>query len=207
MPAYFFAEDAFSATLPEKVQEALSAGGHGGKKLDIISCQFSFHYAFSDEETAKRALGNVSQLLRPGGVFIGTFINSEEILKRRREHGKQFGNSVYNVEFENKDSNGKVFGDFFTFSIEHCVNNATEPVVAWSKFVAMADSVNLSLHSTFGFEDFYKQFYKEFTPEWDILVNKNVATETPTTMTDVLSFDEIEATTLYRTFTFIKKLS
>ncbi|MBA0641536.1 hypothetical protein Goklo_026075, partial [Gossypium klotzschianum] len=53
--------------------------------FDICSCQFAMHYSWSTEARARRALANVSALLRPGGTFIGTMPDANVIIKKLRE--------------------------------------------------------------------------------------------------------------------------
>lgn len=43
------------------------------------------HYSWTTEARARRALANVSALLRPGGVFIGTMPDANVIIKKLRE--------------------------------------------------------------------------------------------------------------------------
>lgn len=47
--------------------------------------QFALHYSWSTEARARRALANVSALLRPGGIFIGTMPDANVIIKKLRE--------------------------------------------------------------------------------------------------------------------------
>lgn len=47
--------------------------------------QFALHYSFSEEARARRALQNVSSLLRPGGVFIGTIPDANVLVRKLRE--------------------------------------------------------------------------------------------------------------------------
>lgn len=43
------------------------------------------HYSWSTEARARRALANVSALLRPGGTFIGTMPDANVIVRKLRE--------------------------------------------------------------------------------------------------------------------------
>ncbi|GKB05712.1 mRNA cap guanine-N7 methyltransferase 1, partial [Tanacetum coccineum] len=52
--------------------------------FDLCSCQFAMHYSWSTEARARRALANVSSLLRPGGIFIGTMPDANVIVKKLR---------------------------------------------------------------------------------------------------------------------------
>lgn len=47
--------------------------------------QFALHYSWSTEARARQALANVSALLRPGGIFIGTMPDANVIVKKLRE--------------------------------------------------------------------------------------------------------------------------
>lgn len=49
-------------------------------KLDLVSCQFAFHYSFESLQQAEQMLANVSSNLQPGGYFIGTTTDAEDIL-------------------------------------------------------------------------------------------------------------------------------
>jgi hypothetical protein len=63
--------------------------------------QFALHYSWSTEERARRALHNVSSLLQPGGYFIGTMPDANVIVHKLRDaEGLQFGNSVYEIRFD-----------------------------------------------------------------------------------------------------------
>jgi hypothetical protein len=54
-------------------------------KDPISIFQFALHYSWSTEARARQALANVSALLRPGGIFIGTMPDANVIIKRLRE--------------------------------------------------------------------------------------------------------------------------
>ena len=49
-------------------------------KLDIVSCQFAFHYSFESLPQAEQMLANVSSNLEPGGYFIGTTTDAFDIM-------------------------------------------------------------------------------------------------------------------------------
>ena len=50
-------------------------------KYDIISCQFTVHYFFKDENTLDTFLQNISDLLNVNGHFIGTAMDGELVHK------------------------------------------------------------------------------------------------------------------------------
>lgn len=53
--------------------------------ITLYIFQFALHYSWSTEARARQALANVSALLRPGGIFIGTMPDANVIIKRLRE--------------------------------------------------------------------------------------------------------------------------
>ncbi|XP_055812659.1 mRNA cap guanine-N7 methyltransferase 1-like isoform X2 [Solanum dulcamara] len=91
--------------------------------FDVCSCQFAMHYSWSTEARARRALANISALLRPGGIFIGTMPDANVIVKKYREEGLAFGNSVYWIRFDEEFSAKKFkssnpFGIKYKFHLE-----------------------------------------------------------------------------------------
>ena len=49
--------------------------------FDIVTCQFAFHYCFESIEQANCMLKNITNRLRPGGYFIGTTTDANDIGK------------------------------------------------------------------------------------------------------------------------------
>jgi mRNA (guanine-N7-)-methyltransferase len=49
--------------------------------FDIVSCQFAIHYMFSDDTTLDNHLAYVCRMLKPGGVYIGTFMDGDRVLE------------------------------------------------------------------------------------------------------------------------------
>lgn len=52
--------------------------------INTQTLQFALHYSWSTEARARRALANISALLRPGGTFIGTMPDANVIIKKLR---------------------------------------------------------------------------------------------------------------------------
>lgn len=68
------------------------------------------------------SLKAISSSLRKGGILFGTIPNSRWIVKKlRHADGLEFGNSIYKIRFEQKDSY-PVFGHKYWFQLEgwHC---------------------------------------------------------------------------------------
>lgn len=73
--AHFAALDCYSESLAKVFSPALLA-----QPFDVVSMQFCMHYAFENVQKARCMLDNVSRWLRPGGVFIGTIPNADQLL-------------------------------------------------------------------------------------------------------------------------------
>ena len=50
------------------------------RKVDLVSCQFAFHYSFESLPQAEMILQNVSENLKRGGFFCVTLPNANEIM-------------------------------------------------------------------------------------------------------------------------------
>jgi len=70
-------------------------------KFDMVSCQFAIHYFFETEEKLKGFMANVRDNLRPGGLFISTFMDGNSVEKLIRDKGK-------NGLIEGRKMDGKV---------------------------------------------------------------------------------------------------
>ena len=49
-------------------------------RFNLTSCQFSVHYSFESQPQAHMMLRNACENLRPGGYFIGTTVDSSELV-------------------------------------------------------------------------------------------------------------------------------
>jgi mRNA (guanine-N7-)-methyltransferase len=63
-PASFYTLDCFSESIVPKLKS--------NERFDFVSAQFCIHYAFDSEERVRMLLKNVTDRLRPGGVFVAT---------------------------------------------------------------------------------------------------------------------------------------
>ncbi|VDL80765.1 unnamed protein product [Nippostrongylus brasiliensis] len=62
------------------LQDILKEKLKGPPDFDLVSCQFSMHYSFIDEQSARTFLRNATETLRPGGFLIGTLPDAERIV-------------------------------------------------------------------------------------------------------------------------------
>ena len=50
------------------------------RRFNITSCQFSIHYAFETHDKASMMLRNACENLHSGGYFVGTTVDSNELM-------------------------------------------------------------------------------------------------------------------------------
>jgi mRNA (guanine-N7-)-methyltransferase len=124
--------------------------------FDVVSMQFCMHYAFETVQKARIMLENASRWLRPGGIFVGTIPNADqllyvsvtrllvnliELLHRERldalpkdAEDLSFGNSVYKIRFDEREQK-PIFGHKYWFFLQDAVENVPEYIVRWQNFV------------------------------------------------------------------------
>lgn len=117
--ATFKALDCFSERLEAEIK---------GWVFDIVSIQFAFHYAFSSEERVRQSIRIISNGMRSGGYFLGTIPNSIIIVQKLREHGLEFGNSVYKIRFE-QEKLDPPFGLRYWFELLDAIDDCPEYLI------------------------------------------------------------------------------
>ncbi|KAI9553421.1 hypothetical protein GHT06_021327 [Daphnia sinensis] len=131
-------------------------------KLDLVSCQFAFHYSFESLPQAEQMLANVSCNLQPGGYFIGTTTDANDIMRRlgrdENPENRKFGNSIFSVEFpaETLLDPPPLFGAKYNFHLEEVVD-CPEFLVHFPTFEKLASKYGLTLVQKTRFEDFVPQ--------------------------------------------------
>ncbi|OMP04537.1 Glycoside hydrolase, family 1 [Corchorus olitorius] len=175
--------------------------------FDICSCQFAMHYSWSTEARARRALANVSALLRPGGTFIGTMPDANVIVKKLREaEGLAFGNSVYWIRFDEEFSEKKFrssspFGIKYKFHLEDAVD-CPEWIVPFHVFKSLAEEYDLELVFVKNSHEFVHEYLKK--PEYVELMRRLGALGDGNQDQSTLSPDEWEVAYLYLSFVLKK---
>ncbi|XP_074560096.1 mRNA cap guanine-N(7) methyltransferase 1 [Curcuma longa] len=176
--------------------------------FDICSCQFALHYSWSTEVRARQALANVSALLRPGGIFIGTMPDANVIIKRLREaDGLEFGNSVYWISFEEeymlkKFKASSPFGIKYKFHLEDAVD-CPEWIVPFHVFKSLADEYGLDLVFAKNSHEFVNDYLKK--PEYAELMRRLGALGDGNHDQSTLSQDEWDVAYLYLAFVLKKR--
>ncbi|KAG2317518.1 hypothetical protein Bca52824_020640 [Brassica carinata] len=176
--------------------------------FDICSCQFAMHYSWTTEARARRALANVSALLRPGGVFIGTMPDANVIIKKLRQaEGLEIGNSVYWIRFgeeysQKKFKSSSPFGIEYVFHLEDAVD-CPEWIVPFNIFKSLAEEYDLELVFVKNSHEFVHEYMKK--PEFVELMRRLGALGDGNQDQSTLSADEWDAAYLYLSFVLKKR--
>nr|SVE92436.1 EOG090X07I2 [Megafenestra aurita] len=153
--AEFIATDCSKTSVMEKMENP-------DLKIDIVSCQFAFHYSFESLPQAEQMLANVSSNLQPGGYFIGTTTDAEDIMRRlgrdKNPENRKFGNSIFSVEFPHETclDPPPIFGAKYDFHLEEVVD-CPEFLVHFPTFEKLASKYGLTLVQKTRFEEFVSQ--------------------------------------------------
>jgi mRNA (guanine-N7-)-methyltransferase len=70
--------------------------------FDVISCQFAIHYMFATDEILSNHLDYVSRMLKPGGLYIGTFMDGDRVLEKL-QHNDCFTNQAMCIRRKRED--------------------------------------------------------------------------------------------------------
>ena len=120
----YLATDCFRTRIAAILADRVGAADAGHSPIyDLVSCQFSLHYAFEAEDALRGALLNVSERLRIGGLVVFTTINETTLLSRLASH-QQCGNSIYRVRAlpTFNSGNGSVFGRGYHFTLRDTID-------------------------------------------------------------------------------------
>ncbi|KAI8809918.1 guanine-N(7)-methyltransferase [Cladochytrium replicatum] len=136
--AEYHAADCFVVDLMELFPE-------NRNQFDVANVQFAFHYSFETEAKARRGLQNITESLKPGGVFIGTIPNAYQLVRKlRRAPELSFGNDVYKVTFTQKDMY-PAFGHEYVFDLVDAIDHCPEYLVHFPTFRRLAEETGLEL--------------------------------------------------------------
>ncbi|XP_070505982.1 mRNA cap guanine-N(7) methyltransferase [Chironomus tepperi] len=124
-------------------------------ELNLVSCQFAFHYCFESPKQAEQMLKNVSECLRVGGYFIGTIPDAKDIIKRQRAaKSDSFGNDIFQIKFISDPNDLPIFGSKYNFVLDGVVD-CPEFLVHFPSFVKLAKKFSLKLVENVRFEDYF----------------------------------------------------
>ncbi|CAE7078998.1 unnamed protein product [Rhizoctonia solani] len=171
--------------------------------FDVVSMQFCMHYAFESLDKVRVMLENVSQYLRPGGIFLGTIPNSQlllDTLNKLPGDETSFGNSVYSIRFDSKREQ-PLYGHRYWFYLKDAVEDVPEYVVRWEEFQTLSLEYGLKVIHQSDFHDIFalERRDPEFGPLLQTMKVVNSRGETE------MSEDQWQAANIYIAFAFEKQ--
>lgn len=126
-------------------------------ELNLVSCQFAFHYCFESLTQAECMLRNAAECLRTGGYFIGTIPDANEIMKRQRQaDSTSFGNDIYKITFLCDVEEPPLFGAKYNFELDGVVN-CPEFLVYFPLLIKLARKFGLQLVMKERFADYFEK--------------------------------------------------
>jgi len=108
--------------------------------VDLVSCQFSLHYAFDCAASLRGFLSNVTARMRPGSVFVATFIDGDVV---KKHHSTGVANSVFSLEVEPRVARSGGFGRLCKFTLDGSVDSVPEYLVSRKELCAVAAEFDL----------------------------------------------------------------
>lgn len=160
--ASFYTGDAFSLKEMEKLLPLTK------ESVDLINCQFAFHYAFENEERASDAFSVISHFLVKGGKCVMTIPNSEWIMQQNSE---TISNGAYIIRFSSntkdekndcnkrdrgEDADYKLddFGHSYVFTMGDSVVDVPEYLVKRNVFNRLCEKFGLRVSKWTPFRDY-----------------------------------------------------
>lgn len=148
--AEFFACDSTLQRLREQYKDP-------SIELNVVSCQFAFHYCFESLKQAECMIQNAAECLRPGGYFIGTIPDANDIMKRQRDaQSNEFGNDIYRISFLCDTETPPLFGAKYNFELDGVVN-CPEFLVYFPLLVKLAAKFGLRLVFKERFDEYFER--------------------------------------------------
>lgn len=197
-PAEFYTLDCFEDSIEEVLSPVLVT-----RPFDVVSMQFCMHYAFETEAKVRTMLENVVRYLKPGGIFIGTIPDAQNLFEHLDAADPAnplvFGNSVYSVKFDAREHDS-MYGHRCTFYLQDAVEEVPEYVVYWDNFVALAAEYGLAPRFQANFQTIFAEEQED--PYFSNLLRRmNVMDAEGNAEMDE---DQLDAAMLYLGFAFVK---
>ena len=142
--------------------------------VDVVSCQFSFHYFFENMAKLDVFLRNVSDNLKDGGRFVGTCFDGKKIFNDLRDvtdvsYYDKTGKPVWKIEKRYEDTILTDDSRSLSLPIDVYVDSigkvTTEWLVNWDYVAKKLPEYDLKLVKLTSFEDHFKRQTKNKMPK------------------------------------------
>jgi mRNA (guanine-N7-)-methyltransferase len=90
------------------------------QKFELITCHFAIHYFFRNEFTVSNFFNFVNHILKPGGLFIFTYIDANNLCKIELDPSSNLL-ELYNLENVHNINKDLLLGKEYTFNLSNTV--------------------------------------------------------------------------------------
>ena len=136
------------------------------KLFDIVSIQFSFHYAFSSEESLRTSLENIKTHLKAKGKLIATVPDSEVLLRRYKKYGNNYGNKFYSIKFtetlEEISAKECKVGTAYRFTLKDSLDDCIEYLVGMKFLKSECEKSGLKITEHTDFMTYFNTHVKKY---------------------------------------------
>jgi mRNA (guanine-N7-)-methyltransferase len=130
------------------------------QKFDVITSQFSFHYAFFDDKSLETSVSNINENLKPGGFFIIT-VPKKNIIINRILKQKAY-NSLYSIKDVRPQSNNPESWKSYNFSLIGSVVDCLEYFVNFLQLKKMLEAEKIYLVERTPFVSLLNQYTTKY---------------------------------------------
>lgn len=143
---------------------------NNNEKYDIVSCQFTLHYFFKDDEMLETTVKNISNSLKTGGIFMGTTLDGDKV--RQVVNNNKYPEYVRATEVDKNSYKWKLLDITDIYGKEDLL----EYYVDFEKFIDICKKYKMKLISYTPFSELYKNYkFKDLT-DYELYVSKLYST-------------------------------
>ncbi|KAI5176410.1 mRNA (guanine-N7-)-methyltransferase [Pancytospora epiphaga] len=119
--------------------------------FDVVSIQFSLHYAFPSEEVLQISLENINRHLTTNGLLLLTILDKEEILRRKRL--QTLSNAYYSIKLRDPESES-IYGNAYYYTLVDSVDSCIEYMIDTDELCRRLGKMGFELVEKTGFDAF-----------------------------------------------------
>lgn len=174
------------------------------KKFDVVSCMFSVHYFFENEETLDGFIKNVAENIAENGKFILTFMDKDLVKKILQTDGKAIGKdpisnaTVWAIIRNYNVNTSVVYNQKIDVFIENTGRLISENLVDLNILISKLSTFNIQFVKS-------ETFAETFKNKKDQIDNIPVNERTPQQKRDRTTIDTLDADENLKKFSFLNR--
>lgn len=160
------------------VKDAYNSLFHIGTSFDVISIQFSLHYAFMSLNTLRTTLQNIKNHLSSSGKVIASIPDSEVLLRRYKKYGNNYGNNFYSVNFimsyEQIQSVSCKLGIEYMFTLSNSLDKCVEYLIDMDALKKECNAIGLEIVEYVDFLSYFNRNVKKHILLYNKMIQKRL---------------------------------